>query len=231
MNDVKDLIGVTWGDLTVVAYYGSAKKQTLWLCQCTCGNTVIRTRSSIWLSIHKNHHGHCGCKSSSLRRGKNDWSFDDSFAYCKLNKGYTTKIDLEDYERVKDYHWFTTCLGYAYAHITINGKETQVTLHRLIMDCPDGMVVDHINHDKLDNRKCNLRICTQQQNSWNRNRSLCHNKTGYCGVSYDSRKNRYYASIERCGKKRCLGGFSTAEEAYEARLKAEQFYDGEYASD
>jgi hypothetical protein len=128
-------------------------------------------------------------------------------------------IDLEDIEKCKDYKWRINDKGYIITDI--KGEQgKKLRLHRFLMDCPDDMVVDHINHDRFDNRKSNLRICTQQQNSWNKK---C------IGVFFDNSKNRWCARININGKSKHLGYFKTKEEAIKARKQAEINYFGEYA--
>jgi hypothetical protein len=102
----------------------------------------------------------------------------------KLTKGYVAKVDDEDYDWLSDYSWHTLERGneakrrrlreYAVARTAIkidlgDGRSAyqHVSMHRLIMDASPKEYVDHINGDPLDNRKENLRIVTNQQNSWN----------------------------------------------------------------
>ena len=83
------------------------------------------------------------------------------------NKGkYFALVDDEDYEKDPKARWSFNPNGYAERK---KGKTIE-RLHGFIMDCPKGKEVDHINGNKLDNRKCNLRICTQHQNSFNKNK-------------------------------------------------------------
>lgn len=121
-----------------------------------------------------------------------------------------TLIDIDDVERCKQCKWFFTGHGYI-----INSK--YIKLHRFIMNCSKGMVVDHINHNKLDNRKCNLRICTQQENCMNVSSSIK-------GVCFDKSRNKWLAHIK--GKN--LGRFDTYEDALKVRKDAEIKYFGEY---
>lgn len=130
-----------------------------------------------------------------------------------------TLIDLEDIEKVKDKKWNIHHNGYV-----MNGT---TLFHRFIMDCPDDMVVDHINHNRLDNRKENLRICTKHQNDMNK-KILPNNTSGITGVSWDKRKNKWRARIKYNQKEIHLGYFNTKEEAAEARKQAELEYFGEY---
>ena len=126
-------------------------------------------------------------------------------------------IDLEDIDKIKNYKWRVNDNGYVLTDI--KGTTKKIRLHRFIMDCPDDKVVDHINHDRLDNRKSNLRICTQQQNLMNK-KSV--------GVTFDKRRNKWYAQIMHNRKHVFLGSFNTKEEAIEARKRAEIEYFGEY---
>lgn len=115
--------------------------------------------------------------------------------------------------------------GYPFVYI----KKKPFRIHRIIMGCHkgDGKVVDHINSNKLDNRKCNLRICTQAENTLNRKMSR-HNKLGVKGVSYDTWNSRFVAKVRIKGKvyrKR----FKTLEEARIEYIKMANKYHGEFA--
>jgi len=77
-----------------------------------------------------------------------------------------TKISIEDIEKVKGYHWSDNGHGYVR---TFNKNRKPLYLHRLLTGCPDGLEVDHINRDKYDNRRDNLRIVTRSLNQQNRN--------------------------------------------------------------
>lgn len=137
------------------------------------------------------------------------------------NKGQESAralIDLEDIDKCKDHKWRINDNGYVLTDIKGTGE--QIRLHRFLMNPQKNMVVDHINHNRLDNRKSNLRICTQQQN--------CMNKK-CTGVFFDNSKNRWCARIMINGKSKHLGYFKTKEEAIEVRKQAEIDYFGEYA--
>ena len=131
-------------------------------------------------------------------------------------------IDLEDVERVKNYKWgLISSTGY------VSNSTNVSLLHRFIMNCPDDMVVDHINHNKLDNRKENLRICTQQQNNMNK-KMKSNNTSGVVGVSWDKTHSKWIAHIGLNGKLINLGYYSTKKEAIKARQEAEIEHFGEY---
>ena len=103
-------------------------------------------------------------------------------------------------------------------------------LHRLIMRPPKNMQVDHKNKDKLDNRRCNLRICTVSENAMNRGKTK-YNTTGFKGVRSDKRRKRkiYRAQITANKKRYNLGSFEKPEAAGAAYKKAAKIYHGEFA--
>ena len=130
-------------------------------------------------------------------------------------------IDLEDISKVEEYKWYLKKDGYVYSN------DGPTRLHRLVMDCPEDMIIDHVNRDRLDNRKSNLRICTTQQNSWNH--SVCsRNTSGTTGVSWNEYCNKWYAQIMINGKTINLGYYDKYEDAIQARKDAEDTYFGDF---
>lgn len=125
---------------------------------------------------------------------------------------YDVIIDEDDYKMVSSYKWYVKrCknpnLIYFSANLpTVNGKQPKLWLHRFIMKCytGDGRVVDHINRNTLDNRKCNLRVVTDYENSLNRQNRIT-NTSGYKGVSYNKKDSIYVARIQDKGKIRRIG--------------------------
>lgn len=145
-------------------------------------------------------------------------------------------IDKEDINKLNKYKWSiqmvrsVTDKDYVAFYAT---SGTVGFLHRFVVNCPKGMVVDHINGNTLDNRKSNLRICTHKQNSENRKLHK-RNKNGCTGIFYDiGRGNnptpKWIAHICIDGKRKHLGRFNTKEEAVECRIKAEDKYYGEFS--
>ena len=115
-------------------------------------------------------------------------------------------------------------MGYAY----IYSRGKYIAIHRIITNCPYGMVVDHINGNKLDNRKSNLRFCTRVQNRMNVTKYK-NNKSGYKGVYWDKSHNIWRASITYNGRTVGLG--RSHDRKYLASLydmKAKEVF-GEYA--
>ena len=132
-------------------------------------------------------------------------------------------IDLDDVDKVRGYKWSLRKTGYV-----ISGGG--MFLHRLIMNPPDNMVIDHINHNPLDNRKENLRICTQQQNSMNKSKCI-NNTSGITGVYFDKRRNKWMTYITYNNRRIFLGYFNTKGDAIETRRAAEIKYFGDYRND
>ena len=130
----------------------------------------------------------------------------------------------KDYDMVTSHKWWCHHLGYVVGKVL--GKE--VLLHRFIMGEPEGLVVDHINGNKQDNRRCNLRICTHQDNT--RNAQLSKNNTsGRTGVSFRKDRDAYRAYIMVDRTYIHLGHYKTIDEAIAARKRGEQKYFGEFA--
>lgn len=138
------------------------------------------------------------------------------------NKNYQkaiTLIDLEDIEKIKDIKW---CQTNEYI------SSQYGFLHRFLMNCNNkNLVVDHINHNKLDNRKENLRVCTQKENC--RNLSLSSkNTSGVIGVNLD-KTNKWKAIIMVDNKNIVLGYYDNKDDAIKERLKAEVYYFKDFA--
>ena len=145
-----------------------------------------------------------------------------------LTQGKVAIVDDEDYERLKGYSWqYNRKRGYAQRIAEKNGKRAAVYLHREIMQPPPGMQVDHINGDKLDNRRNNLRIVTNQQNQYNSKSRKGISK--YKGVSWHKTAGKWRAYIGVDGKFKHLGLFTDEKEAALAYDRAARELFGEYA--
>ena len=141
-----------------------------------------------------------------------------------LTQGKVAVIDDDDLELVSKYNWYYLPNGYA-----ANKTKKTIYMHRLIAGTPDDMETDHINGDKLDNRRCNLRICTKQDNMRNRDKQN-NNTTGYKGVYKTTGSEKWRAQIVINRKAKHLGLFDTREEAAQAYREAEKKYFGEFSN-
>jgi hypothetical protein len=131
-----------------------------------------------------------------------------------LSNGGEVIVDVDEYDRLSQYKWHLFD-GYACRskYLPDNRRRTQ-RMHREIMDLDigDKIRVDHINRNRLDNRKCNLRTCNQSQNAMN-SVPRRNNNTGYKGVSYYSPRKKFRAMISKDYKQIAIGYFSDPEEA------------------
>jgi hypothetical protein len=93
----------------------------------------------------------------------------------------------------------------------------------MLLNLTQELVADHINHNKIDNRKSNLRAVSQQENMHNKS-TFKSNKSGHTGVHYNKKANRWTVSIGYNGKAKYIGCFKTIEEAVKARKEAELKY-------
>lgn len=143
--------------------------------------------------------------------------------------GRVALIDDSDAELVRRYKWFVGYRGYVMTNIyrRPEAKYTCIEMQRLLVGKP-GYIVDHINKDKLDNRRSNLRACTVSQNGMNR-AAPRHNVSGYKGVSFDNWTKTWCMDIQ-AGKTRVrLRNFKTPEEAAKLYNIMAYIFHGEYA--
>ena len=130
----------------------------------------------------------------------------------KTGKGKYAEVDDEDYLSLKNYRWHLVGGRYIARGIMTDGKQTRLYLHHAILGKKEGMDVDHINGNKLDNTRKNLRFVTHHQNTLNR-KTPSNNTTGYRGVTYHKKDKKYQAAISKKGKTVYLGQFKTSKEA------------------
>ena len=148
-----------------------------------------------------------------------------------LTRNKITFIDDEDYELVSKYKWLALKSKksfYAATYITIGYKQKQCLLmHHLILNVDTNQMIDHKNNDSLDNRKQNLRFCTNQQNQQNQKPRGGSSK--YKGVTWHKRVNKWSARISLDGTTYNLGYFDNEENASLAYdLKAIELF-GDFA--
>jgi hypothetical protein len=144
-------------------------------------------------------------------------------------KGYPVEVDDEDAERVSAYSWWVSSSTEIDCHVIcfsakINKKITK--LHRFIMGDPIGLVVDHRDGNRLNNRKSNLRACTVRENNMNLGLTR-RNRSGYRGVSFSKESGKWRATISLDKRQLHLGYFERADIAAAAYEKAAEVFYGD----
>lgn len=140
-----------------------------------------------------------------------------------LTKGKEAIVDEDDYDMLAAYKWHVTFYGYARHH-----SREAIWMHRLILNAPANKQVDHINGNRLDNRKENLRLCSNRLNTANQG-IKSNNTSGYKGVTWDKRKKKWMAQYTLDYKHYFIGYFDNLIEAAKAYdSKALEVW-GEYA--
>lgn len=126
---------------------------------------------------------------------------------------------------VKDMFWSKNGSGYYQGWLV----DRKVFMHRLLMGHPDGLLVDHINGNKTDNRLCNLRICTIEDNGHNE-RKMRGGSSVFKGVHWANREKAWIARMRiGGGKTMWLGRFNNEVDAAKAYDEAAVKYHGEFA--
>lgn len=236
MGKVVDLTGQKFGRWTVLERAANDKYgNAMWLCECSCDNktTSVVSGHSLRLGLSRS----CGCAraescskaitkyNKETKKKYNTYDLSGEYGIGYTSNGEEFYFDLEDYNLIKDYCWHITNDGYV-ASNDFNNNYKIIKLHRLLF--PNAKVVDHINHNKSDCRKTNLRECTHSEN--NMNRSLHSNNTsGVTGVSWYKQISKWCATIKINGKQKHLGAYVNFEDAKRARLQAEEKYYKEFS--
>lgn len=133
-------------------------------------------------------------------------------------------VDDSDYGLLEEYSWCIAVNGYAVARVS--GKV--VYMHRFLLQATKGQITDHINGNRLDNRRSNLRLCTSSENAKNQGIKI-NNTSGYKGVSFDKKRSKFHAYIKVNYKRKHLGYYDTATEAANAYSLGALKYHGDFA--
>lgn len=165
----------------------------------------------------------------------NDFYIDGNDAvfnvYNQANvKVYSFRIDKEDIGKIRYHKW-----RISHKHIVTGfGAENIRELSHILLDIPkekdNETIVDHIDGDPQNNKKDNLRICTQQNNVWNK-AFMSGNTPGFIGVSYDKKRDRFMPEIHTESKRYHLGRYKTLKEAVYVRYYAEGMLFGEFCNE
>lgn len=237
----QNLVGMKFGRLTVVSqsedFIDCGRKIAGWNVFCECNSDkIFPVRQK---DLKSGHTKSCGCvilehcrknlqkiNDTGIKRKFNNYDLTGSFGIGYTTKGEEFYFDLEDYDLIKNYNWHIDKSGYVVAN---SGDNHPIRMHRLILGLTDrDIIVDHIYHVKHDNRKSQIRICTNTENC--RNASLSkNNSSGVTGVHFDNEKQKWAATIKVNRKTIFLGRFNTIEEATICRKKAQDKYFGDFS--
>lgn len=227
MGKSKIKIGEKYNFLTVIEKTNKRTKNgsIIFKCLCDCGKYIDVVSSNLL----NNHTKSCGCyhdlisKERMLKNSKKylqnkkpkqiikNEIIEKEEYIIMLCSNKEVLIDKEDYEKIKNKRW--------YSSNNYCSDNKGLFLHRFIMKAKKGQIVDHINGNKLDNRKSNLRFVTKSQNAQNRK---CK------GITYDKTRKKWSVYIVANKKRYYIGRYETECEALEARKQAEIKYQGEY---
>lgn len=152
----------------------------------------------------------------------------------KLTKGKVALVDEEDFDILSQFNWIYNPKGYAYASIgyRVNGERRKrykkIYMHRMILNPPPNMKVDHIDGNGLNNTRANLRIVTQGQNVINK-RNQSNNSSGYKGVYWNKQRQKWHVRVFK--NRKCLysGFFDSVHEAGKAYNQQALKIHGEFA--
>jgi hypothetical protein len=152
-----------------------------------------------------------------------------------LTQGKFALVDDENYEDLIQFKWCAIRVRntfYAERSVRVNGKKRIERMHRRILGLKsgDGKRVDHINHDGLDNRNKNIRICTNRENQQNQTIKRSNNTSGYKGVHWHKQAKKWQAQIQVDSQYKYLGLFKSKVKAAQAYNDAAIKYFGEFAN-
>lgn len=232
----KDLVGSKFNKLTIIGMaerpIHAKKKRKYVLCRCECGIEKVYALTRVKNGYVKS----CGCLTKevgSKSRHVNTFEFVEDYVVCKDNNERSFAVDVEDYYRIVDFgrYWYVAGRKNKgrlepYVYSCVSGKT--IRLHNFIMNPEDDMIVDHIDGNPTNNRRSNLRLCTEAQNS--KNKSIQRNNTsGHKGVHLNKKSGKWVSRISVDGKRIVLGTFDKFDDAVNARKEADEKYFGEFS--
>lgn len=154
-----------------------------------------------------------------MKRLNDDVKLFDNYGVLAVD-GKEFFFDTEDLQILNSRKWYVDKDGYLASSYIYNGRRCFAMFHRIIMNAQKGQVVDHINRNRADNRKVNLRCCSKFENNLNRGRRST-NMSGVIGVHYDSKRDKWIANITYDKRRIFIGRFISKDEAVRARLRKE----------
>jgi hypothetical protein len=228
MGRYDGLKGHRFGRLTVISDPINKKGFRYYACRCDCGNEkIVRADGMVSGFVSS-----CGClhkeQASALAKSRsreNEYYIVDGVVHVKLsNCDKEMLCDVEDWERMKDHRWMIGSDGYARTNYHKNNDNLKnKKFHKNIISVSSDEYVDHINRNRLDNRRSNLRAASHRLSALNRGLNK-NNTTGVKGVYHRSDNGRWKATIFVDRKEYSLGNYATKEEAIRARKDGERKY-------
>lgn len=147
-----------------------------------------------------------------------------------LTKGQFALVDDEDFDQVNQFKWSVLKKRNTFTAVRYGEERKFYYLSRFLLNVTDkNIIVDHINHNGLDNRRCNLRLCTNQQNLFNMTKGKRTNSV-YKGVTWKKDRNKWYSRVMFNYKEYGLGHYLTEIEAAKAYDKKAIELFGEFAN-
>lgn len=171
-----------------------------------------------------------GFLNSYEEASKNEYIVKGDTTILLIGNMVEVLIDTDDLERVRDekYTWKVHTDGKGKVYVSrekrIDGKRSVELLHRFIMNNPEGLVIDHLNHDTLDNRKSNLRAITHAENMQNRKGAARNSRSGIRGVTPHKKTGKWQAQVGVDGEVIYLGLYDDVKEAEKAVIAAREKY-------
>ena len=144
-----------------------------------------------------------------------------------LTQGRFAIVDAEDYGRLNQYKWHV-CKNRRAEYAVRGSGPKNIKMHRLLLNAPPHLLVDHRDRNGLNNRKANLRLCTNKENTRNSRPNL-KGSSRFKGVSWHKKTKKYNATIQKNGKRYSLGCYADEiEAAVVYDIKAMELF-GEFA--
>ncbi len=199
---------------------------------CNSNNKTVLFQDKVFCGKHYLQMKRHGKTFERTTFDKNEYEIKDNVIYISTydRKGeFKNKfiVSLEFLELIKNHKWVSNKENYIVT--TIDKKTTY--LHRLIVSAQTDDYVDHINHNTLDNRVENLRICSNSENLMNRGKVPSSNSSGVIGVIFINERNKWRSEIviPKTKRNKFLGYYTNKDDAIKARREAELKYFGEFA--
>lgn len=221
---MEDLTNKEFGDYVVLNEKRKLNNDShyAWNCKCKkCGKTRwFRKREMKPNCLCKNdeHSSH-----TTIRKGKNRYRYCGDYVYVRLSNTNDEMIcDADVWERLKQYTWHKAKSGYVGTNYYGN-EHKYMLFHRAIFNIENGLIVDHINHNRLDNRIENLRYTTYQGNNINKRSTSNNSSSGMNGIYWDVKREKWIVELSLNSKCYYFGGYEELDEAVKRRDEVKAF--------